>query len=157
MVALQRGMIGQAALIMLVAFAAGTGLLISLVGGVEVYPGAIFGVELFGSPESWGRAHLGGLINAILVIVVALLIPVVGFEAGQARRLGFLVVATGWANTLFFWLALLSPNRALTFGTSRLGEGNWIGAIGLAPALVFTVVIIAVFIAIARQAFARQG
>lgn len=157
MVALQRGMIGHAALIMLVAFAAGTGLLISLVGGVEVYPGAILAVDLFGSPESWGRAHLGGLINAILVIVVALLIPVVGFEAGRARRLGFLVVATGWANTLFFWLALLSPNRALTFGASRLGEGNWIGAIGLAPALVFTVVIIVVFIAIARQAFARRG
>lgn len=157
MTALQRAMIGHAALIMLAAFAAGTGLLISLVGGVEIYPGTILGLELFGTAESWGRAHLGGLVNAILVIVVALLIPVVGFEAARARRLGIMVVATGWANTLFFWLALLSPNRALTFGASRLGEGNWIGAVGLAPALVFTVVIIVAFIAIARQAFARQG
>ncbi|PWR20977.1 hypothetical protein DKG75_13385 [Zavarzinia compransoris] len=148
-------MIGHGALVMLVAFAAGVGLLASLLGGLELVPGEIIGFDLFGPTDAWVRAHLGGILNAIMVIVVALALPAVGFGEAGARRIGFAIVATAWANTLFYWAALLSPNRALSFGDNRFGESNWIAVAGLAPALLFTVVVIVTFIAIARRAFAR--
>lgn len=153
---LQARMIGHGALIMLVAFVAGVGLLISLLGGLELVPGSIMPIDLFGPTDAWVRAHLGGMLNAIMVIVVALLLPVVGFAEGAARRLGFMVAGTAWANTLFYWAALIAPNRALTFGDNRFGESNWAAVIGLAPALVFTVVIIVAFAMIAAKAFSRR-
>ncbi len=152
---LQKRMIGHGALIMLVAFLAGGGLLVSLVGGLELVPGQISPIEIFGPTDAWVRAHLGGMLNAILVMVVALVLPVLGFTDGGARRVGLMLVGTGWANTLFYWAALLAPNRALTFADNRHGEANWIAWLGLAPALVFTVVIFIAFIVITRRAFAR--
>ncbi|MDD3445171.1 MAG: hypothetical protein PHS60_07160 [Zavarzinia sp.] len=157
MVQLQRRMIGHAALVMLIAFVAGGGLLASLLGGLELVPGSVLEFEVFGNTDAWVRAHLGGMLNAIMVIVVALLIPVVGFTEGGARRLGFMVAGTAWANTLFYWAALIAPNRALTFGDNRFGESNWAAVVGLAPALVFTIVIIVAFAIIASQAFSRRA
>lgn len=152
---LQRRMIGQAALIMLVGFVAGVGLLVSLLGGVELIPGSILPVALFGEPAAWVRAHVGGMLNAILVIVVALLLPVLDFPDRAARRLSWMLAGTGWANTLFYWAALLSANRALTFGDNRFGEGSWIAAVGLVPALLFVVVSIIAFVIIAAHALRR--
>lgn len=157
MTELQRRMIGHAALVMLIAFFAGGGLLASLVGGLELVPGSILSFEIFGKTDAWVRAHLGGMLNAIMVIVVALLIPVVGFTEGAGRRLGVMVAGTAWANTLFYWAALIAPNRALTFGDNRFGESNWAAVVGLAPALVFTFVIIVAFAMIAVRAFSRRA
>ncbi|PWR25243.1 styrene-oxide isomerase StyC [Zavarzinia aquatilis] len=153
---LQARMIGHGALIMLVAFGAGVGLLISLLGGLELIPGSITPIDIFGTTDAWVRAHLGGMLNAILVIVIALALPVLDFGERGARTVGFMLVGTGWANTLFYWAALLSSNRALTFGANRHGDSNWIAWIGLAPALLFTVLIIIAFVIIARRAFARR-
>ncbi|RJF89369.1 hypothetical protein D3874_22315 [Oleomonas cavernae] len=152
---IQRKMIGHAALIMLVGFLAGVGLLISLLGGVELVPGSIVPVALFGETAGWVRAHVGGMLNAILIIVVALLLPVLKVPDRMAGRLSWMLVGTGWANTLFYWAALVSANRALTFGPNRFGEGGWAAAVGLAPALIFVIVSIIAFVLIARQAFSK--
>lgn len=154
---IQRRMIGHAALIMLVGFLAGVGLLTSLLGGLELVPGSIAPVALFGETAGWVRAHVGGMLNAILVMVVALLLPILRFRDRTARRLSWMLVGTGWANTVFYWAALLSANRALTFGDNRFGEGSWVAAVGLAPALIFVVVSIIAFIIIARQAFSAHA
>jgi hypothetical protein len=153
LVAVQRKMIGHAALILLVAFAGGVGLLISLLGGVELVPGHVIPMAIAGESATWARAHVGGLLNALLIIAVAAILPVLGFSAGSAARLGRMLIGTGWANTLFYWAALYAANRALSFGPNRFGEGNWASVIGLAPALLFVFVAIAASVMIARQAF----
>jgi len=96
------------------------------------------------------------MLNAIMIMVVALALPILRFTEAGAGRIAVLLVGTGWANTLFYWAALLAPNRALSFGDNRSGEANWVARLGLAPALVFTVLIFIAFALIACQALARR-
>ena len=107
-------------------------------------------------PAGWVRTHVGGILNALLVMVVALLLPRLEFDEARARRVALFIVGTGWANTLFYWAAMWAPNRALTLGDNRLGAANWIGLIGLIPALVFVLVSMIAVAAIARQAWRRR-
>lgn len=151
--ALQKRMIGHGALMLIVALGAGLGLLISLLGGVELWPGHIVAISLPSNSAGWARTHVGGILNALLVIVVALLVPGLGFAAAPARRLGLFMIGTGWANTLFYWASMWAPNRALSFGDNRLGESNWAAVIGVAPALVFVVLSIFAVGMVARQAW----
>lgn len=150
---IQRRMIGHGAIIILVGMLAGVGLLLSLLGGLEVWPGTLVPIQIPGTTDAWVRTHLGGMLNGFLLILAALTLPVVGFDVRGAGRLCWMLVGTGWTNTLFYWAALLSSNRALTFGDNRFGSSSLITVIGLAPALLFTVVSIVAVILLARQAF----
>lgn len=152
---IQRHMIGHGMLILLVGMLAGIGLLISLIGGLEIWPGNILAVHLPGNGGGWVRFHIGQFLNAFLVVLVALVFPVLGIEPRLARRLGLLIVGTGWANTLFYAAALFAPNRALTFGSNRLGDANLASLIGLVPGLVFAVISIVVVVVLAGQSFRR--
>jgi len=151
----QRRMVGHGALILLIGMLAGVGLLVSLLGGLEVWPGTLLPFQLPGATDAWVRTHLGGMLNGILIMVVAAVLPMVGFDASAGQRVSWMLVGTGWANTLFYWAALLSPNRALTFGDNRFGTSNLAAVLGLAPALVFTLVSIVAVAVLARQAFAK--
>lgn len=148
-------MIGHGMLILLIGLLAGIGLLVSLIGGLEAWPGKLFAFDLPGSSSAWVRFHIGQLLNAFLIVLVALVLPVLEFEHGSERRIGWLTVGVGWANTFFYAAALFAPNRALTFGNNRLGDANFASLIGLAPALVFAVVSVVIVVALTRQAFRR--
>lgn len=151
---LQKRMVGQGAAVMLVGMSAGIGLLISLLGGVELIPGSIIEFGIPGTADAWVRAHIGGMMNGILIFIVAILIGPLGFAESGARRMFWMLVGTGWANTVFYWAALFAPNRALSFADNRFGESNLAAIIGLLPALAFAVIsLIAIFI-LMRQAFA---
>ena len=151
---LQKRMVGQGAAVMLVGMSAGIGLLISLLGGIELIPGSIIELGIPGEADAWVRAHIGGMMNGFLIFVVALLIGPLGFAEAGARRLFWMLVGTGWANTIFYWAALFAPNRALSFADNRYGESNLASTIGLLPALACAVIsLIAIFI-LMRQAFA---
>lgn len=151
---LQKRMVGQGAAVMLVGMSAGIGLLISLLGGIELIPGSIIEFGIPGSTEAWVRAHIGGMMNGILIFIVALLIGPLGFADAGAKRMFWMLVGTGWANTLFYWAALFAPNRALSIADNRFGESNLASIIGLVPALAFAVIsLVAIFI-LMRQAFA---
>lgn len=150
---LQRRMIGHGMLILLIGMLAGIGLLVSLIGGLEAWPGRLLPIALPGDSEAWVRIHLGQLLNAFLIVLVALILPVLGFGEKAGRRIAWLTVGTGWANTIFYWAALFAPNRALTFADNRLGTANLASAIGLFPALLFAILSIAVVIVLAKQAF----
>ncbi len=151
----QRRMIGHGMLILLIGLMAGIGLLVSLIGGLEAWPGKLFPINLPGDSSAWVRFHIGQLLNAFLIVLVALMLPVLGFEPRSGRRIGWFTVCVGWANTLFYAAALFAPNRALTFGNNRLGNANLASLIGLAPALVFAVVSVLVVVVLTRQAFRR--
>lgn len=151
---LQKRMIGHGALVILIGMFAGLGLLVSLVGGLELIPGSIIEFSIPGNTDAWVRAHVGGMLNGMLVILIAGVMGGLGFVDAAARRIYWMLVGAAWAFTLFYWAALLAPNRALTFADNRWGESNLAAVIGLVPALVFTIIdLIAVFLVV-RQAFA---
>ncbi len=150
---LQKKMIGQGAAVMLVGMFAGIGLLMSLLGGIELIPGYIIEFEIFGDPASWVRTHIGGMMNGMLIMLVATFMGGIGINGAAANRMFWMLVGTGWANTIFYWASFFAPNRALSFADNRLGESNLAAILGLAPALLFAVIsIIAIFI-VMKQAF----
>lgn len=153
----QRRMIGHAALILLVAMGAGIGLLMSAIGGVELWPGVLMPVSVGASPASWARTHVGGILNALLIFALALVLPKLDFSEHALGRLSFIVIGTGWANTLFYWAAMFAPNRALTFGPNRFGASNLAALIGLAPALLFAVLSMIAVGAIAANALRQPA
>nr|AEO27340.1 hypothetical protein [Pseudomonas sp. 19-rlim] len=135
----QRNMVGHGAIILLIGMLMGFGLLISLLGGLEFIPGSIVEFAIPGDPGAWARAHVGGMLNGILIILVAILIAMLNLSARLAYHLKWMLVGTGYANTLFYLAALLAPNRALSFADNRFGESNIFAVVGLLPALVFVV------------------
>ncbi len=152
----QRRMIGHGAIILFIGMLAGVGLLISLVGGLEVFPGTIVELAIPGNSDGWVRAHIGNMLNGFLIIIVALVIHSMGIGAKIASKLHWMLIGTGYANMVFYLAALIAPNRALTFGDNPLGETSFAAVIGLAPALIFAVIsLIAIFILI-RAAFAKD-
>lgn len=150
-------MLGHGAIIMFIGLAAGFGLLMSLIGGIELFPGTIISFDIPGDTPAWGRAHMGGLMNGMLVILFALFIHAAQLSTRQAGRIFWMLVGTGYANTAFYWGGLFAPSRALTFGDNRLGETNIAGVLGFLPALVFAVVLMIAMVIVARWAFSRAG
>lgn len=155
MKAQQCRMVGHGAVVLLIGMIAGVGLLISLLGGIELIPGRILEFSLFGSPESWVRTHIGGMLNGMLIMLVAVLVHAMAVEDKPARQLFWMLVGTGYANTLFYWAALFAPNRALSVADNRFGESNLASIIGLVPALVFVLISLFAVFVLAREAFSR--
>ena len=151
---LQKRMIGQGAAVMLVGMSAGIGLLIALLGGLEIIPGSIIQFGIPGSADAWVRAHIGGMMNGMLIFIVAILLSPLGFAEAAAGRMYWMLVGTGWANTLFYWAALFAPNRALSVADNRFGESNIASIIGLVPALLFAIISIVAIFLLMKQAFA---
>jgi len=151
---LQKRMIGQGAAVLLIGMLAGIGLLISLLGGLELIPGTILEFSIPGQTDAWVRAHIGGMMNGFLILIVAPLIAPLGFADAAANRLFWMLVGTGWANTIFYWAALFAPNRALSFADNKWGESNFAAVIGLLPALIGVVISIIAVTQLMLQAFA---
>ncbi|WP_420467709.1 styrene-oxide isomerase StyC [Panacagrimonas sp.] len=153
----QRSMVGHGALVMLIGMVAGIGLLVSLLGGIELIPGRIIEFGFPGSPDAWVRTHIGGMLNGMLIMLVAVLIYVLPVSEKPAGQLFWMLIGTGYANTLFYWAALFAPNRALSVADNRFGESNLASIVGLVPALLFAVIsLIAIFI-LMREAFSQRG
>ena len=123
-------MVAHGAIIILIALAAGFGLVISLIGGFEVFPGTIIEFGFPGDPRAWARTHAGGIMNGLLVFAGALVTHAMDLPQKTASRLYWMLVGTGYANTVFYWGALFAPSRAVSFGDNRLGETNLAGMLG---------------------------
>jgi tetrahydromethanopterin S-methyltransferase subunit F len=152
----QRRMVAHGAIIILIALASGFGLVMSLIGGFEIFPGTILPFQIPGDPGAWARTHVGGILNGLLVIAGALVAHAMALPQLIASRLYWMLVGTGYANTIFYWGALFAPNRALTFGDNRLGETNLAGIIGFGPALVFAIVTMVAMVMLIRHGFSES-
>jgi hypothetical protein len=150
-----RRMVGHGAIVTVFGLVAGFGLLMSLIGGFEVLPGTLVPFDLPGDPRAWARTHAGGLMNGLLVLTGAVVLHAMRLNERTTARLYWMLVGTGYANTVFYWGGLLSPSRALTFGDNRLGDSNLAGIVGLVPAFVFAFVTTAAMLILAREAFRR--
>lgn len=150
-----RSMIGHGAIIIFIALICGFGLASTLIGGFEFIPGWIVEFDLFGNPEAWARAHVGGLLNGLFVIGVALSAHAMAVADNTGKHLAWMLIGTGYGNTLFYWGALFAPNRALTFADNVHGPANLASYIGLLPAFIFAFVAMVAMVMLARSAFAR--
>ena len=77
----------------------------------------------------------------MMVIAAASVMPHTGLPAKTARSLGWIVVADGWANVLFYFASNFTENRSLSFGPNKHGKQNIFSTIGLLPAYVFGVLV----------------
>ena len=153
---LERIMIANGLVVVLIAMLAGFMLMFTLLGGVEVWPGKIIPLPLYGSSEGWVRAHTGGTLNGMLVIVIALVLPKLRLSAFMQRFTAYGFIYIAWSFTVFYWLGNASSNRALSMGDSPLGEADTIGLIGFLPG-VPNVILVVVLLAVAAKGVLSSG
>ncbi|MDC0068866.1 isomerase [Gammaproteobacteria bacterium] len=147
---LQRVMIANALLVMLVSMFAGFMLMFNLIGGFEILPGKILEFSVYGTTEGWVRAHTGGLTNALLVMGIAFALPHINVSEFQEKFLAYGFIYVAWSFTVFYWLGNASANRALTFGDNQMGESSLISVLGFLPGLPSVVLVVVLLIIAAR-------
>lgn len=150
-------MSGHGILMILSTLVFGLGLWMNLVGGFELIPGHIIYFNVPGTPAGWARAHVGPALNGMMVIAVAIVLPGLRFPEKTAYRLGWIVVADGWANVCFYLFSNFSPNRALSFGPNRFGAGDIFSFVALAPAYLFGVLALGALFMIGMRAVSRPA
>lgn len=151
MESLQKKWFGHGVLMILATLVGGLGYWIFLLGGFEIVPGFIAKISLPGTADGWRRAHTGPAMNGLMVIAVAAVLPRLGFSLAKARWLGWLVVADGWSNVVFYFFGNLAVNRGLSFGPNVFGESSVYAVIALAPAYLFGVIAMGVLAIIGWQ------
>ena len=129
----QRIMIFNGLLVILVAMLGGFMLMFNVIGGIEIWPGVMIDIPMYGTEAGWVRAHSGGTMNGLLVVVVALALPKLNLtdKARAWTAWGFIYIA--WSFTAFYWLGNASSNRGLTLGASALGEPDFVGLLAFLP------------------------
>ena len=140
----QRIMIANGLLVILVAMLAGLMLMFNLLGGIEIWPGHILAIPTYGNEAGWVRAHSGGTMNGLMVVVMALALPKLNLGARALTWTAWGFVYIAWSFTIFYWVGNASSNRALTLGDSPLGQSDGLSVIGFLPGLpsVFLVVVL---------------
>ena len=152
-----RRMIEHGAVVTTIGLVAGFGIVTSLVGGFEIWPGYIIEFTTPGDSGAWARAHAGGLMNGILIFVGALLLHAMAAPDSLAKHMSWMLIAMGYANTAFYWFGMFATNRALTFGDNPIGEANLASFLGFFPAFVMAFVTIVAMLMLARFAFSTQS
>lgn len=154
---LQWKMIGHSMLIMLMTLVVGLALWMSLLGGFEIVPGYMLNFQLPGTPEGWARAHRGIPLNSLMILGIAFVLPYLAFGAAGEKRIAWIMIGTGWANTVFYVASNFSANRGLSFGSNQFGPGDLAALVALAPAYLFGILSMGVLIVVALRAFHRAG
>lgn len=149
--------IGHGMVVLLIGLVAGVMLIFSLLDAVTLWPLPAWEVSVPGSTRGWQAAHVGGILNGVMVAGVALLMGRLGLEGRAAAWVGWGMIITGWGNTIFYWAGNLSANRGLSVGSTPFGEGDLAGALaffggGIGMFFTFVAVII-----LARAAFAAAS
>jgi styrene-oxide isomerase len=143
-------MLANGLLVVLAAMLAGFMLMFALLEGFEIWPGLTLQFTVYGTSEGWVRAHSGGTMNGLLVIVIALALPKLNLSPTMQRVTSYGFIYVAWSFTLFYWLGNAAGNRALSIGDNALGESNVFGVIGFLPGLP-SVVIVVVLLAIVAK------
>ena len=154
---LQRIMIGNGLLVVLAAMLAGFMLMFSLIGGVEIWPGHILPLHIYGTSEGWVRAHSGGTMNGLLVLVVALALPKLNLSAGLQKWTAYGLIYVAWSFTLFYWLGNAAGNRGLTLGDSQLGQTDLISVLAFLPGLPSVIIVVVVLAIGAKSIFSSSS
>lgn len=152
---LQRVMMANGLLVILVSMIAGFMLMFKLVGGFEIWPGNILEFSVYGSSAGWVRAHSGGLTNGLLVLAIALGLPYMKVSLFQEKLLAYGFIYVAWSFTIFYWLGNAAGNRSLTFGDNQMGESSLISILGFLPGLPSVVLVLVLLLIAAKGILAR--
>ncbi len=150
MARLQKIMIGHGLLILLVAQLAGFALVFVLIGGIEVWPGTILSIPIYGTEAGWVRAHSGGTMNGILVVVIGLALPKIPLSDFMQKLTAWGFIYISWSFTGFYWFGNAAANRSLSMGDNPLGESDIYGVLGYVPGLI-SIVLIFVLLAVGAK------
>ena len=104
-------------------------------------------ISVGGSTRGWQAAHVGGILNGVMIGVVALLMHRLSLQGRAANWVGWGMIVTGWGNTIFYWAGNFAQNRGLSAGDTPFGEGDLAGAlsyVGGGTAMVFTFIAVAI-------------
>lgn len=113
----QRMLIVQGGYVMLLGFVAGFGFLFYLLGSVELWPipGKI-AVQFPGSDKAWRMSHMEGVLNGLLLWLLASLQPAMALPPATARRIARMLVLTAWCFPIAsLFDALFKDSRGLKF------------------------------------------
>jgi len=130
----QGSMIGHGALIMFISLVAGIMLTFDMLEGFKIWPFLDIAVDIPGSVRGWKAAHVGGLLNAVMILVVALCVSKVTLSVKSLNFIHWSFILTGWGNTVFYWAGNIAMNRGLAVGATPYGEGDFYGAIAFLSA-----------------------
>ena len=127
--------------VLFIGLLAGVMLVFSMLGGVGLWPLPIMEIELPGTTRGWSAAHVGGILNGLMIAVMAVLMRYLEITGKSAFWVGWGLIITGWGNTLFYWAGNVSANRGLSVSMTPYGPGDVAGALaflGGGFAMIFT-------------------
>jgi hypothetical protein len=149
-------MIGNGALILLLGLLCGFVLLFNLLGELALWPipGSLK-IQVPGESQRWVAAHLGNIMNALMLIAVALCLPLLRFPPRSGKFLSWGLIVTAWGNAGFYLLSALGASgRGLSFGPNRFGGGDLLSQLAFLVAYPGAVIAVMAMVLIARRAFA---
>jgi hypothetical protein len=146
---------GHGMLVLLIGLLSGIGLIFSLLDAVTLWPLPVWDVSIPGSTRGWQAAHVGGILNGVMIAGAAVLMTKLSLTGKRALWVGWGMIITGWANTVFYWAGNFSANRGLSMTETPYGAGDIWGALaflGGGAGMVFTTVAV---IMLALSAFEK--
>jgi len=146
--------IGHAMAVLLLGLVAGLGLVFSLLDAVTLWPLPVWEVSIPGSTRGWQAAHVGGILNGVMIAVGALLMNYLDVTGRKRQWVGWGLIITGWANTVFYWAGNFAANRGLSVDATPYGEGDVFGALaflGGGLGMGFTFVAVGILMVVSLQ------
>ena len=138
--------------VLFIGLVAGVMLIFSMLGGVGLWPLPIAEVNVPGTTRGWTAVHVGGILNGVMIATIAVLMRHLEMIGKAAFWVGWGLIITGWANTIFYWAGNVSSNRGLSVAATPYGPGDMAGAVaflggGFGMIFTFIVVILVAFAA----------
>ena len=115
--------------VLFIGLVAGVMLIFSMLGGVGLWPLPIAEVNVPGTTRGWTAAHVGGILNGVMIATIAVLMHHLEMIGKAAFWVGWGLIITGWANTIFYWAGNVSANRGLSVAATPYGSGDLAGAV----------------------------
>ena len=115
--------------VLFIGLVAGVMLIFSMLGGVGLWPLPIAEVNVPGTIRGWTAAHVGGILNGVMIATIAVLMRHLEMIGKAAFWVGWGLIITGWANTIFYWAGNVSSNRGLSVAATPYGPGDMAGAV----------------------------
>ena len=142
---LERRMMRHGLLVCLFGLLSGFVYLFSLLGAISLSPLPIsIPMEFPGDPSRWRAIHTGCLMNGLMVLLFAAVLPKLELTEAKRKFVANGSLGAAWGNTAFYTFGALASNRGLSLGPNKFGEANLATQFAFWPAIVFAFILIAV-------------
>jgi hypothetical protein len=143
---LQSLLVAHGALVFLVGMLAGFPFALLVQHGLEVSaPGTAAGPPVPGDVRGWRMAHLEGVLNGVLLIAVAAVLPRLSLSTRAQTVLAWLLIVTAWGNMIASVIGPIFGGRGLALGGS------------IANSLMFVLFTVAVVTVIVAMVLVARG